>query len=191
MTNLKTLAEAGPRDGALPQGIVRPNANGAEAAADLDQMESPETYIGYSRADNFASGVFAQNVAKLYDTPPGLDTDQWGLVGTWTVGAEQATLDQAPGRIIFRFHSRDLHLVLGPPPDNKTVRFRVTIDGVPPGTAHGADTDTQGDGVVTVQRLYQLAPKCPYRRLYLSNRVPGPWCSGFLVYVRLVIATMA
>jgi hypothetical protein len=78
------------------------------------------------------------------------------LAGTWTIGAEHAALDSAPGSIIYRFHARDLHLVLGPGPDGKPVRFHVTIDGKQPGNDHGTDTDASGSGVVTSQRLYQL-----------------------------------
>jgi cytochrome c biogenesis protein CcdA/thiol-disulfide isomerase/thioredoxin len=148
------LAELRSRD--VPQGLVNPTANGAEAAANLDDMQSPETYIGYARADNFASGVVAQNVSKLYERPAGLDTNQWGLIGRWTVGSEGAVLDQAPGAIVFRFHARDLHIVLGPSANNKAVRFRVTVDGASPGLDHGNDINAQGEGTVTEQRLYQL-----------------------------------
>jgi len=149
------LAEAGSQDGSVPQGFVKPQAGGVQAAASFEDMESPETYIGYARADNFASGPVAQNISKLYEAPVELGTDQWGLVGRWTIGAQQATLDQAPGEITFRFHARDLHLVLGPGV-NKGVRFRVTIDGAPPGPMHGSDINAQGEGIVTEQRLYQL-----------------------------------
>ena len=68
-----------------------------------------------------------------------------------------ATLLNKPnGRIAYRFHARDLHLVMGPAAPGKSVRFRVTIDGGPPGAAHGLDVDEQGNGTVTEQRLYQL-----------------------------------
>ena len=79
-----------------------------------------------------------------------------GLAGKWTIGGEHAVLDQKDGSIVYRFHARDLHLVLGPRPDGKPVRFRVAIDGAPPGTSHGTDVDADGQGVVTGQRLYQL-----------------------------------
>jgi hypothetical protein len=82
--------------------------------------------------------------------------NEWGLAGKWTIGGEHAVLDQKDGSIVYRFHARDLHLVLGPGPDGKPVRFRVTIDGAPPGTSRGTDVDADGQGVVTGQRLYQL-----------------------------------
>ena len=82
--------------------------------------------------------------------------NEWGLAGDWTIGGEHAALNAADGSIVYRFHARDLHLVLGPAPDGKPVRFRVTIDGKAPGDSHGADVDAEGNGVVTGQRLYQL-----------------------------------
>jgi hypothetical protein len=92
----------------------------------------------------------------VYDISAGLELNQWGLVGTWTIRDERAVLDRAPGKIVFRFHAPDLHLVLGPAPYNKTVRFRVTIDGAAPGPAHGADVNAQGEGTIAKRRLYQL-----------------------------------
>jgi cytochrome c biogenesis protein CcdA/thiol-disulfide isomerase/thioredoxin len=148
------LRDAGNRD--VPGGIVNPNAAGALASADLSDMQSPETYIGYEKAQNFVSGTPAHDVAADYGTPPELARNQWALGGNWTVGAEMGVLNRAPGRIVFRFHSRDLHLVLGPANGKTPVRFRVTIDGKPPGDAHGADTDAAGNGTVTRERLYQL-----------------------------------
>ncbi len=148
------LKEAGYRD--VPTGIVDPRATGALAAADNADLQSPETYIGYARAENFASGTPTFDAPQTYAAPNTLQRNQWGLVGTWTIAGEHASLDRAPGRIVFRFHARDLHLVMGPGPDNKPVRFRVTVDGAPPGAAHGADTDEKGFGTVTGQRLYQL-----------------------------------
>jgi cytochrome c biogenesis protein CcdA/thiol-disulfide isomerase/thioredoxin len=148
------LTEAGYLDAS--SSVVSPKANGAQVAADLDDLQSQETYIGYGRGENFASGLLVHNTSQIYGTPTKLDLNQWGLVGRWTVGEEQAVLDQAPGKIIFRFHARDLHLVLGPAPENKAVRFRVTIDGAAPGGAHGVDTNAQGEGTIIGQRLYQL-----------------------------------
>jgi len=148
------LSEAGRRD--VPAGLVDPDASGAEAAAAPNELRSPETYIGYARAENFASGQQARDVSQAYSTPSTLERNQWGLSGTWTIGREKATLYTAPGKITFRFHARDVHLVLGPAPDAKPVRFRVTIDGAAPAAAHGVDTDAQGNGAVTEQRLYQL-----------------------------------
>jgi thiol-disulfide isomerase/thioredoxin len=132
-------------------------AAGVEAAADLDQDLSGETYIGYRRAQGFSSpGGFVQDRAGSYSAPPSLRLNQWALAGAWTVDAEKAVLDALPGRIEFRFSARDLHLVLGPDAAGKPVRFRVTIDGVAPVANHGVDIDSEGNGVVREQRLYQL-----------------------------------
>ncbi len=150
----KLLGEAGYRN--IPTGIVNPQAVGTQAAPDKADRLSPETYIGYRRASNFASRTASPKVSHNYTTPTSLQRNQWGLVGTWTVGDEKATLDVAPGKIAFRFHARDLHLVLGPAPGNRPVQFRVTLDGAAPGASHGVDIDGQGQGTVTTQRLYQL-----------------------------------
>ncbi|MEI6001911.1 cytochrome c biogenesis protein DipZ [Paraburkholderia bengalensis] len=151
------LAEAGhPEAVNMTTGITQ-HANGVEAAADGNDMQSPETYIGYSRAENFASpGGEAENRARNYAAPSNPDVNDWGLAGTWKVGAEHATLAAPNGRIVYRFHARDLHLVLGPGANGRPVHFRVTIDGAAPGNAHGTDIDADGAGVVTGQRLYQL-----------------------------------
>jgi hypothetical protein len=85
-----------------------------------------------------------------------MNLNDWSLVGNWTISGERASLDQKDGSIVYRFHARDLHLVLGPSADGSPVRFRVTIDGAAPGAAHGMDADSDGQGVVTAQRLYQL-----------------------------------
>ncbi|RDS82287.1 cytochrome c biogenesis protein DipZ [Dyella monticola] len=148
------LAEGGQKD--LPGGYVQPNAQGAEAAASDDATTSPETYVGYTKAQNFAGGDIAENISFNYHAPAALPTNQWTLDGQWTVGSEYAHLDNPNGRIVYRFHGRDLHLVLGPAPDGEPVRFRVLIDGKAPGADHGTDIDAQGNGTVTGQRLYQL-----------------------------------
>jgi cytochrome c biogenesis protein CcdA/thiol-disulfide isomerase/thioredoxin len=140
----------------VPGGIVDPNAQGAQAVADTGDMQSPETYVGYGRGAGFASGHPAQDAAADYATPAQLPLNQWGLSGNWTIGAQMTVLNRAPGRVTFRFHARDLHLVLGPAGGKTPVHFRVTLDGAPPGADHGNDTDAQGLGVVTTQRLYQL-----------------------------------
>ena len=148
------LKEAGYRD--IPTGIVDPRASGAQAAADNSDMQSPETYVGYGRGAGFASGEAVADISHSYSAPAALERNHWGLNGAWTIGRQATVLDSAPGRIVYRFHARDLHLVLGPAQGGKPVRFRITIDGVAPGPAHGADTDAQGNGTVTEQRLYQL-----------------------------------
>ena len=133
------------------------SANEAVEMAASGEVQSPETYIGYARADNFASaGGEARDQANTYAIPSQLKLNQWALGGRWTVGQQVATA-MAPGdRIAFRFHARDLHLVLGPTADGKPVRFRVTIDGRAPGADAGADVKPDGSGVVTAERLYQL-----------------------------------
>jgi cytochrome c biogenesis protein CcdA/thiol-disulfide isomerase/thioredoxin len=145
------------RNGESPNsGLVKIAATGAEAPPDSD-VESPETYTGYDRADSFMSpGGLSHDASHLYSVPEHLELNQWGLSGAWTDRAQVASLDSAPGRIVYRFHARDLHLVLGPAPNGKAVRFRVTIDGQAPGANHGVDTDAQGNGRVTEHRLYQL-----------------------------------
>jgi cytochrome c biogenesis protein CcdA/thiol-disulfide isomerase/thioredoxin len=137
-------------------GLVKVAATGAEAAPDSD-VESPETYVGYERADSFLpAGGLKQDVANLYAPPKHLELNQWGLAGTWTDHAQVASLGSARGKIVYRFHARDVHLVLGPAATGKPVRFRVKIDGKAPGENHGVDTDAAGDGTITNQRLYQL-----------------------------------
>ncbi|RAS23168.1 cytochrome c biogenesis protein DipZ [Paraburkholderia bryophila] len=138
-------------------GIPGNSAQGVQAAADNADMQSPETYIGYERAENFASpGGAAEDKVHTYAAPSAPDVNEWGLAGAWKVGAEHATLAAASGRIVYRFHARDLHLVLGPGADGKPVRFRVSVDGAAPGAAHGSDVAADGSGTVTEQRLYQL-----------------------------------
>jgi thiol-disulfide isomerase/thioredoxin len=135
---------------------VRVAAEGVEAAAS-DAVESPETYVGYRRAERFASpNGLVRDARNTYRAPDRVPLNQWGLVGSWVVGPESALLEAAGGRLIFRFHSRDLHLVLAPPSDRSSVRFRVRLDGVAPGVAHGVDTAGDGCGEVREPRLYQL-----------------------------------
>jgi len=92
----------------------------------------------------------------VYDLPARLRLNEWGLSGDWTVQQETAALNKPNGRVAYRFHARDLHVVMGPAAPGTPVRFRVLIDGQPPGPAHGTDVDEQGSGTVTEQRLYQL-----------------------------------
>jgi cytochrome c biogenesis protein CcdA/thiol-disulfide isomerase/thioredoxin len=147
------LAEAGKSASA---GLVAVNASGVEAASDMKDVQSPETYLGYVRAENFASnGGAVPDARHLYELQaPRLN--EWGVTGDWTIGGESAVLNEKGGSIAYRFHARDLHLVLGPGPGGAPIHFRVTIDGKPPGEGHGADADAEGLGVVTEQRLYQL-----------------------------------
>jgi cytochrome c biogenesis protein CcdA/thiol-disulfide isomerase/thioredoxin len=150
----RLLAE---RNGKMFQVEASAQGQGIEAPASLADVKSPETYIGYDRQDNLMSPEdVTQDAPAEYSRPADFDLNDWALVGRWTVGAEQATLDRAPGSIVFRFHARDVHLVLGPPANGMPVRFRVKLDGQPVGDAHGVDVDAAGNGVVKEQRLYQL-----------------------------------
>jgi cytochrome c biogenesis protein CcdA/thiol-disulfide isomerase/thioredoxin len=149
------LAEAG--KGNLPVDMVSVSATGAEAASDAADVKSPETYIGFARSENFASpGGAVGDTPHVYSTGDLKPLNNWGLSGDWTIGGQSATLNKTDGAIAFRFHARDLHLVLGPSADGKPVRFRVTIDGAAPGESHGADINADGEGMVTDHRLYQL-----------------------------------
>jgi len=133
------------------------SAAGAEAAPDTADRGSPETYVGYHRAEHFASTEkIAQDSKRAYTPQPRLSLNQWALSGNWKVGEESAVLQTAPGKIIFRFHARDLHLVLGSAKDGKPVRFTVKLDGTAPGDDHGVDIDSNGSGTVQGHRLYQL-----------------------------------
>ncbi|MEJ1979067.1 MAG: cytochrome c biogenesis protein DipZ [Acetobacteraceae bacterium] len=148
------LAEAGKTN--VSADIVAVSASGAQAAPDASDVLSPETYIGSDRSEHFVSpGGVAQGVPHVYaaGTPR---LNEWGLSGNWTIDGEHATLNEKGGGITYRFHARDLHLVLGPAPESGPIRFQVTIDGAAPGQNHGADVDVNGQGVVTGQRLYQL-----------------------------------
>jgi thiol-disulfide isomerase/thioredoxin len=141
----------------MPAGSVSVHAEGVEAASDLSRVRSPETYIGYARAQHFASPHgLRQDDDKVYTAPAQLKLNEWGFSGKWADHERVAVLKSSPGQIVFHFLSRDLHLVLGPTADGKPVRFRVTIDGHAPGDNHGVDTDAQGNGVVIEHRLYQL-----------------------------------
>ena len=147
------LAEAGRTP---PAGLAQVRAAGVQAPANMAEVQSPETYLGYGRAENFISPEgFAEDAPRAYtrETPR---LNEWSLAGRWTVGKEEAALDAAPGRIVYRFRARDLHLVLGPAEDGKPVRFRVRLDGAAPGASAGSDIDARGAGTVREQRLYQL-----------------------------------
>ncbi|MBA4788015.1 MAG: cytochrome c biogenesis protein DipZ [Brevundimonas sp.] len=148
------LKEAGAAD--VASDLVQVQAQGAEAAADMAQLASPETYVGYARAENFRSpGGFARDAVKTYG-PAALQLNDWSLAGSWRVTREHAALTAPGGRLAFRFKARDLHLVMGPGEGAAGLRFRVRIDGAPPGPDAGSDIDAQGQGRVDRQRLYQL-----------------------------------
>lgn len=156
-TTEKAIRQVLLENGHRVTGMAEVSARGITAAADMGEVASPETYVGYGRAEHFASaGGFAGDVAHDYTLPHLATLNDWGLAGRWTVGEEHATLQAPGGTIAFRFHARDLNLVLRPGVDGHPVRFRVTIDGKAPGKDHGVDTDDHGMGVVSAQRLYQL-----------------------------------
>lgn len=148
------LAEAGSQRARTA--AVSPDAKGAQMAADLSNIRSSETYIGYQQGSSFSSPEGLKgDIAREYSiAAPRLN--HWGLTGNWTVGAEQATLNRGNGGITYRFRARDLHLVMGPGADGKPVRFQVKVDGKAPGESHGADVDAAGNGAVSQTRLYQL-----------------------------------
>ena len=149
------LAEAG--TGGIGHKLVSVDARGTEASADWESLKSPENYVGYQRTENFASpGGAVLDKRHLYAAPARLRLNHWALSGDWTVENQATVLNKANGRIAYRFHARDLHLVMGPSTRGTSVRFRVRIDGQPPGVAHGIDVDDQGNGTVSQQRLYQL-----------------------------------
>jgi thiol-disulfide isomerase/thioredoxin len=152
----RLLAQAGAGDG-LDGDLVSVDARGAEASADWGSLKSPEAYLGYERAEGFTSpGGALPDERRVYAAPARLALNQWALAGDWTVGGQPATLHAPGGRIVHRFHARDLHLVMGPATGGASVRFRVLLDGRPPGAAHGVDVDERGNGTATEQRLYQL-----------------------------------
>jgi thiol-disulfide isomerase/thioredoxin len=151
----RLLAEAGSAD--LGNDLVTVDAKGPEVAADWGSLKSPENYLGSDRTENFASpgaGLFSKQQTFAY--PAKLSLNQWALSGDWTRQKGAVTLNKPNARIAYRFHARDLHLVMGPSAAGTPVRFRVLIDGQAPGAAHGIDVDSDGSGSVTEQRLYQL-----------------------------------
>jgi len=149
------LREAGASQ--VAQGLTEVSATGVQQEADMAQVHSPETYVGYERAQHFASSPRAvHDQAATYSLPGELPLNGWGLAGSWRVGPESAVSGAKAARIAYRFQARDLHLVLGPGPDGRPVRFKVLIDGQAPGDSHGADVAADGSGSVASQRLYQL-----------------------------------
>ena len=150
----RLLAEAGVTG--TPGDIVPINATGVEVQADWPALRSPENYVGSDRTDNFASPEGLSRSRRLYTAPPRLRLNEWALSGQWTIGGQAAVMATSGGRIRNRFHARDLHLVMGAPRLDASIRVRVTIDGQPPGAAHGADVDASGLGTVVEPRLYQL-----------------------------------
>lgn len=154
------LSEAGAGD--IDRNLVSVDAQGVEAQADWRNLRSPETYVGYERTENFSSaGRAALDKRQTYAAPARLSLNNWALSGDWTFRKQFVALNAPNGRIAFRFHARDLHLVMGPAKPGASVRFRVSIDGQPPRANRGGDVDEGGSGRVTEQRLYQLIRQQP------------------------------
>jgi len=143
--------------GNVSQELISIHAGGIEAAADWNNLQSPENYVGYARTENFASpGGAAEDQPRVYTVPTRLGLNHWALSGNWTMGRQATVLNKDKGRIAYRFHARDLHIVMGPAVKEAPVQFRVLLDGQPPGAGHGLDVDAKGNGIVTWPRLYQL-----------------------------------
>jgi len=175
------LAEAG--SGGAGTELVSVDGQGIEAPADWDSLRSPENYTGYDRTANFASpGGPVPGMAHVYTAPAELRLNHWALSGDWTLQEQAATLNQAGGQIACRFHARDLHLVMGPVASGTPVRFRVFLDGKPPGSAHGTDVDAEGYGTMTHPRLYQLIRQLGHvtdRTLEVTFLEPGAQAYAF------------
>jgi thiol-disulfide isomerase/thioredoxin len=136
---------------------VKVDARGHDAAPDWVNLKSPENYVGFERTENFASpGGVLRNMPRTYQRPAHLDQNEWALSGDWTMRRDAVVPNKVGGSIAYRFHARDLHIVMGPAASGTPVKFRVRIDGQPPGAAHGVDVDEQGFGTVTGQRMYTL-----------------------------------
>jgi thiol-disulfide isomerase/thioredoxin len=148
------LKEAGTPS--VDKSLVSVSAAGSQAEADWSNLKSPETYLGSDRGENFASEGQTLNAPMVYAVPSPLRLNHWALSGNWTIRPQYAALNGTNGRVAFRFHARDLHLVMGPSEQGKSVRIRVRIDGQSPGNAHGTDIDADGNGTLDGQRLYQL-----------------------------------
>jgi hypothetical protein len=149
------LAESGANG--INKELVSVNATGIEVAADFNSLQSNENYLGYERTQNFSSpGKVSVDKKHVFVAPEKLIVNQWSLAGEWTMTRQSVVLNNTNGRILYRFHARDLHLVMGPAMPGTSIKFRVLIDGQPPATAKGTDVDDQGYGIVTTQKLYQL-----------------------------------
>lgn len=139
-------------------GLTAVKPSGGEVAADQENLRSGENYLGRARTENFVSleGMGGRETSRDYSVPDRLQLNEWALAGAWTLQSEASVLDRAPGRIAYRFHARDVNVVMGAVAADRPVRFRVLIDGKPPGAAHGVDVDERGNGVAREPRMYQL-----------------------------------
>ncbi len=155
---------------------------GVEAEADWDDLETPETYLGYGRGNHFASpGGAAVDERRAYKVPERLRSNSWALAGEWTVSRENVMLAEAGGSIAYRFHARDAHLVLSSgAPD--PIPFRVLLDGEAPSASHGVDVDEHGNGVLVAGRMYQLVrqrDEVRERTLEITFLAPGAEAYSF------------
>jgi thiol-disulfide isomerase/thioredoxin len=151
----KLLIDAGQKD--VPTDLVKVAGTDFEKEADWKNLGSSENYTGYSRTTNFASpGGFVGGEPVTYSIPPSLALNEWALSGEWKVTAAASISLKPKGRVAYRFHARDLNVVMRPSPGTTAVRFRITVDGKPPNASHGVDTDEHGDGVLSEPRMYQL-----------------------------------
>jgi thiol-disulfide isomerase/thioredoxin len=149
----RLLEDAGAQVPAAPASV---ETRGIERSADRHEVRSPETYVGAARSQGFSSpDLSVIDEPHDYTVPDRLHLNQWALSGNWILGDEAAVCDEPHTRIQYRFHARDVNLILAPP-TNGSAQFRVRLDGQPPGSAHGLDIDDEGNGVVTDARLYQL-----------------------------------
>ena len=157
--------------------LVTVEPEGFEVQADWSQLKTPETYVGYQQAQNFASsGDLVLDDPREYSIPEPLNPNEWALAGRWAIESRAGVADEPGARIAFRFHARDVNLVMGPRPGGTSIPFRVTIDGEPPGDAHGFDVDAQGNGTLHQQRLYQLVREpgaITDRTIEVTFRQPG------------------
>ncbi len=151
----RLLAEAGA--GGLDDDLVSVDASGFGLPAAWSSLKSPENYVGYQRTEGFsAPGGAVRDKPHVYELPARLGRNNWALAGDWTIKGDAAESNKPNGRLAYRFHARDLHLVMGPSVPGTSVGFRVLMDGKPPGAAHGLDVDEEGRGNMSEQRLYQL-----------------------------------
>ena len=149
------LADAGAEH--ADREIVDVVGTGPEAPADWEHLESPESYLGFQQAQSFASpGGIAAERSRVYQVPDRLAHNEWALSGEWAIGPESAVSKAPNARIAFRFHARDVHLVMGPADPGSAIGFRVFVDGRPATDAHGSDVGADGTGKVDFPRMYQL-----------------------------------
>jgi len=162
---------------------VMVKGEGVEAAADWRNLRSAENYVGYAQTRNFASpGGATSDKPRTYQPPATLDGNEWALSGDWTIKSEAIALNKPNGGIVYRFHGRDVNLVMGPATLGTSIRFRVRLDGQPPGAAHGGDVDEHGNGTLSQQRLYQLIRQpspITYRQFEIEFLDPGAEAFAF------------